>query len=148
MTLTPRLNQAIDKLYQAFHKDTLHPECCKQCAVGNILDRKDFWKHLSDDHGSLKLNYLGQIHESLGRRFNGYKPSELLLIEKTFLEACGYQLPFHHNHKRPENPTDKNRLFDGLSAVIEVLCQLDTLPNVMDCSKLFQYEKTREQIYV
>ncbi|MCB0437502.1 MAG: Na(+)-translocating NADH-quinone reductase subunit F [Mangrovimonas sp.] len=148
MNIPKRLDQAISKLYQAFHNSTLHPECCQQCAVGNILDRKDFWKHLSDDHGSLKLNYLGQVHESLGRRFNGYKPSELLLIEKTFLEACGYQLPFHHNHKRPENPTDKNRLFDGLSAVIEVLCQLDTLPNVMDCSKLFQYEKTCEQIYV
>ena len=76
MNIPKRLDQAISKLYQAFHNSTLHPECCQQCAVGNILDRKDFWKHLSDDHGSLKLNYLGQVHESLGRRFNGYKPSE------------------------------------------------------------------------
>ena len=64
--------------------------CCKHCAVGNILDNMDIWKHLSNYHGSLELNYVGKVHQTLGRKFNGYSPLELLQIEATFLKACGY----------------------------------------------------------
>ena len=135
-----RLEQAIQKLYIAFHNNTLNPECCKQCAVGNILNNTDSWKHLSDDHGSLQLNYLGQVHQSLGRKFNGFSPLELLNIEATFLKACGYKLPLHFKHAKPKNPTDKDVLFNGLSAVITYLCKLDGVPNVMDYTKLFETE--------
>lgn len=130
-----RLDQALEKLYSAFNSGTLHPECCKQCVVGTILDGTDSWKHLSNDHGSLKLNYVGQVHESFGRRFNGYKPSELLLIEKTFLETCGYELPIHHQNYKPLNPMESNMLFKGLSAVVGLLCKLDNSPNVFDTAK-------------
>ena len=137
---TKRFNTAINKLYQAFHDNTLHPECCKQCAVGNILDHKEAWKHLSDHHGSTELNYLGQVHQNLGRRFNGYTPMELLQIESTFLVACGYTIPLHHKNSKPKNPTDKDVLFKGLSAVVSYLCKLDGIPDVMDCEALFKYE--------
>lgn len=53
MQTSNRLNEAIQKLYSAFHNNELHPEYCEQCAVGNILDHTDAWKHLSDRHGSL-----------------------------------------------------------------------------------------------
>lgn len=138
MKTTPRFEKAIKKLYNAFHNDELHPECCKQCAVGNILDRTDSWKHFSDVHGATKLNYVGLVNQKFGKRFNGYSPHELLQIEAIFLKACGYQLPLHHNNIRPENPTDKHLLFKGLSAVIEFLCKLDGVSNVMDYSKLFE----------
>ncbi|MFT5848324.1 Na(+)-translocating NADH-quinone reductase subunit F [Psychroserpens sp.] len=137
MKTSKRLESAIKKLYLAFHNNELHPECCKSCAVGNILDRTDSWQHLSDAHGSLKLNYLGNVHEMLNRRFNGYTPQELLKVEATFLEACGYELPFRRKNKRPENPEDKEMLFQGLSAVIELLCKFDNVQNVMDYTKLF-----------
>ncbi|QDO93734.1 Na(+)-translocating NADH-quinone reductase subunit F [Formosa sediminum] len=140
MKTTKRFNSAIHKLYNAFHSNTLHPECCKHCAVGNILDNTDAWKHLSDSHGSTKLNYLGQVHSSLGRQFNGYTPKELLAIEVVFLEACGYVLPLHHKNKKPKNPTDKDTLFNGLSAVVSYLCKLDNIPDVMDCNALFNYK--------
>ncbi|MGS2725138.1 Na(+)-translocating NADH-quinone reductase subunit F [Psychroserpens sp. BH13MA-6] len=143
MKTSYRLEQAIQKLYHAFHNDELHPECCKSCAVGNILDRTDAWKHLSDEHGTLNLNYIGKVHQSLGRRFNGYSPYELLQIEATFLKACRYQLPFHRSHKRPNNPKDKDLLFEGLAAVITLLCELDQVPNVMDYTKLFEFENDR-----
>lgn len=136
--MTQRLHNALHKLYTAFHNNELHPECCKRCAVGNILNNTDAWKHLSDHHGSIHLNYLGKVHQSLGRRFNGYTPYELLQIEAIFLKACGYQLPFRHNHTKPKNPTDKDLLFNGLSEVIQFLCQLDNVPNVMDYTKLFE----------
>ena len=140
MKTTIRFDKAIKKLYLAFHNGYLNPECCKQCAVGNILDNKDFWRHLSDDHGSLQLNYTGRVHQNLGRRFNGYAPLELMQIEAEFLKGCGYQLPFHHKNKRPKNPTNKDILFNGLCAVVEILCQFDNIKNVMDYSKLFNYD--------
>ena len=140
MRTTIRFDKAIKKLYLALHNGYLNPECCKQCAVGNILDNKDFWKHLSDDHGSLQLNYTGRVHQNLGRRFNGYAPLELMQIEAEFLKGCGYQLPFHHKNKRPKNPTNKDILFNGLCAVVEILCQFDNIKNVMDYSKLFNYD--------
>ncbi|MBD0832418.1 Na(+)-translocating NADH-quinone reductase subunit F [Aestuariibaculum sediminum] len=136
-TLNTRLDNAIKKLYTAFHNNTLHPECCKQCAVGNILDNSDSWKHFSDEHGSTKLNYVGRVNEAFGKRFNGYTPSELLQIEVTFLKACGYQLPIHYKNTKPDTPTDKDVLFNGLQAVIEFLCKLDNNLNVMDYTKIF-----------
>lgn len=146
MITSNRFDQAIQKLYNAFHNDTLNPECCKQCAVGNILDHKDSWKHLSNGHGSLELNYLGMVHQNLGRRFNGYTPLELLQIEATFLKACGFKLPLHYRNKKPTNPTDKNTLFKGLSAVVGLLCELDNINNVMDCAVLFNYEKKPKEV--
>ena len=134
-----RLEQAIRRLYTAFHNDKLHPECAKQCAVGNICDNTDSWKHLSDRHGSTKLNYVGIVNQNFGKKFFGYTPLELLQIEAIFLKGCGYSLPLNHNGTRPENPKDKNILFNGLSEVIEFLCALDNLENVMDCSKLLDY---------
>ena len=140
MKTSTRLELAIIKLYNAFHNNELHPECCKQCAVGNILDNTDSWKHLSDSHGSLKLNYIGKVHQNLGRKFNGYTPLELLKIENVFLNSCGYQLPLHYKNEKPKNPTDKDLLFNGLSAVIAFLCELDGVDNVMDYTRLFEYK--------
>jgi hypothetical protein len=146
MKTSKRLDIAIEKLYVAFQNNTLHPECCKQCAVGNILDNTDSWKHLSDQHGSLKLNYVGLVNQNFGKKFNGYSPIELLQIEAEFLKGCGYQLPLHHKNKKPKNPTDKDVLFMGLSAVVSFLCQLDNIPDVMDCSELFQYKNENKVI--
>jgi len=135
--MTRRLEQSLTKLYHAYHNDLLEPECSCGCAVGNILNRTDAWKHLSDDHGSLHLNYVGKVHEALGRTFSGYKPSELLLIEKTFLEACGYQTPLRSNYKRPKNPTDKDLQFNGLCEVVSLLCAMDSVPDAMKLHSLF-----------
>lgn len=137
---TQRLEQALIKLYNAFHNNRLNPEDCNACAVGNILDNYDSWKHLSNEHGSMELNYVGRVHQNLGRKFNGYTPLEILEIEKVFLEACGFKTPLCHYNPKPQNPTDKETLFNGLCAVVELLCKLDNVPNVMDYSKLFEYE--------
>ena len=141
MQTPKRLEQALIKLYDAFHNNRLDPEDCTACAVGNILDNQDSWKHLSNDHGSLQLNYIGTVHQRLGRKFNGYSPQELLEIEKVFLEACGFKTPLCHYNSKPQNPRDKNVLFVGLFAVVSLLCELESLDNVMDYSKLFEQEK-------
>lgn len=140
MNIPTRLEQALIKLYNAFHNNKLNPECCTACAVGNILDNHDSWKHLSNEHGSLQLSYVGRVHQNLGKKFNGYSPKELLQIETVFLKACGFQVPLNHYNKKPLNPTNKEVLFNALCVVVAFLCKLDNIPNVMDYSKIFEYE--------
>lgn len=141
MQTPKRLEKALIKLYNAFHNNELNPECCSACAVGNILDNLDSWKHLANNHGSVELSYVGRVHQRLGRTFNGYTPLELLQIEKTFLEACGFKTPLCHYNPKPQNPTDKDILFNGLSAVVAYLCKLDGIANVMNYSKIFEFEQ-------
>jgi len=146
MKTSARFENAIRKLYTAFHNDSLHPEYCHRCAVGNILDNVDSWQHLTDFHGSTKLNYVGLVNQKFGKRFGGYTPYELLQIEATFLKACGYALPLKPHSSRPENPQDRDVLFTGLSAVIGYLCNLDGIPNVMEYTTIFRpshYKKSK-----
>lgn len=144
MQTTKRLDNALEKLYFAFHNGTLNPECCKQCAVGNICNNTDSWKHLSDDHGSLQLNYVGLVHQNMGRKFQGYSPLELLNVEAEFLKGCGYTLPLNYRNAKPKNPTSKETLFNGLTAAIAYLCVLDGVPNVMDYTRLFSKVEEKE----
>jgi hypothetical protein len=143
MITSLRFENAIKKLYEAFHNNSLNPECCTQCAVGNILNNTESWKHLSDNHGSIELNYVGKVHQNLGRKFNGYTPIELLTIEATFLKGCGYDIPLNYKNDKPQNPTNKDILFKGLTAVINYLCRIEGIKNVMDYSKLFEVENDR-----
>ncbi|WP_430466705.1 Na(+)-translocating NADH-quinone reductase subunit F [Winogradskyella ouciana] len=135
MKTSIRFENAIAKLYTAFQNETLNPEDCNRCAIGTILDNKDSWRHMTDIHGSVQLNYVGLVHQNLGRRFHGYSPLELLKIEASFLNGCGYRLGKHFCHK--PDYIDKTIIFNGLCEVVATLCQLDYIDNVMDCSKLF-----------
>lgn len=135
-----RFENAIQKLYRAFHNNTLDPECCKSCAVGNILDNTDSWKHLTEGHGSLRLSYVGQVNEAFNKRFQGYSPNELLKIEAAFLRGCGYQLPLKRNSFRPQDRKSKDILFEGLCEAVTVLCKLDRIPNVMAYQDLLKSE--------
>lgn len=141
--MTTRLELALTKLYTAFHNGELHPECAKSCAVGNICDNNDSWQNLTDRHGSLVLNYVGRVNQTFSRKINGYLPLELLKIEAEFLKGCGYILPLNYKTKKNINPTDKEVQFNGLCAAIAFLCELDGIPNIMDYSKLFEYENNK-----
>lgn len=140
MKTTKRLDEALKKLYTAFHDNTLNPECCNHCAVGNICNNTDSWKNLSDAHGSLQLNYVGLVHQNLGRKFQGYTPLELLQIEAAFLRGCGYIVPINHKNPKPKDLTSKETLFNGLCNTVAFLCALDGIENVMDYYPLFQKE--------
>jgi len=143
MTTSTRFENALQKLYTAFHNNTLNPDDCKQCAVGSILDQKESWQHLTDVHGSNKLNYLGLVHQNLGRRFNGYAPAELLQIESAFLRGCGYRLTSQKRLFKPEH-LNKDNLFNGLCQVVSLLCSLEGIADVMDCSVLFEFETSKK----
>lgn len=104
MKISQRLEHALIKLYKAYHNNRLNPEDCTACAVGNILDNQDSWKHFSNEHGSLQLNYIGSVHQNLGRKFNGYTPQEILQIEKVFLDSCGFKTPLCHLQSKTTKP--------------------------------------------
>ncbi len=131
MKTNPRFDLAAVKLYTAFYEQRLHPECHRQCAVGTICDNSDMWKHLTDRHGSLQLSYTGLVNQKFGRKFFGYTPLELLQIEVAFLKGCGYKVPLHHKNKNPD-PLDKDVLFNGMTAVIKLLCAFEGIHNTMD----------------
>ncbi|NND87900.1 MAG: Na(+)-translocating NADH-quinone reductase subunit F, partial [Flavobacteriaceae bacterium] len=112
---------------------------------GNILDRSDAWRHFSDYHGSTRLNYVGIVHQRLGRKFNGYSPSELLQIEAVFLKACGFELPLLPTSIKPSLQDNKDLLFLGLVAVVDYLCSLDKIANGMNCEETFDYTYSNEK---
>lgn len=132
MVHSKRFTHAINSLYQGFYNQDLHPEDACKCAVGTICNGWDAWKHFSDAHGSLRLNYTGRINQEFGKRFYGYSPKELLFIEAEFLKGCGYSLPINHKENRPTNPQDPEILFEGMCAAIAALCSLEGVSNVID----------------
>ena len=119
-------------MYTAFYKGELNPEDCRHCAVGNICDNYDSWKYFTDVHGSMRLNYLGILNENLGRRINGYSPSELIITEAVFLKACGYTLTKSKKLLKPAEVITSEMMFKGLDAAVAYLCKLDGLQHVMD----------------
>lgn len=141
MKFSIRLEKAIQKLYEAFHNDLLIPECACRCAVGNVCDNKDNWKYFTHAHGAVDLTYVGKVNELFGKKFNGYSPSELLNLEAEFLKGCGYSVPLMHRSLIKARPRTKDDLFDGLSAAVSYLCTLEKVPDVMDYSRLFDYQK-------
>ena len=142
-----RFDRALNSLYEGFYNGDLHPEDACRCAVGTLCDGWSAWKHFSDSHGSLKLNYVGRVHEGIGRRYFGYLPSELLKIEAAFLAGCGYHLPLDHRALRPDNPNDPDVLYKGLLAAIKELCALegreDILPHTSALEQVFHKKKLK-----
>lgn len=136
--MSSRLDSALNTLYQGFYGGNLHPEDACRCAVGTLTGGWSAWKHFSDFHGSESLNYVGKVHEGLGRRYAGYLPSELLRIEAAFLSGCGYQLPLDHKSVRPEDPQDTQVIYNGLLAAIGELCRLDGVPDLVPHTKTLE----------
>lgn len=149
MKTTERFENAVTKLYKAFHEGTLDALNCKYCAVGNICNNESFWAIATNNfkENNLKTNseYLDDVDEYLKKTGVGYSLIEIATIEKTFLVALGFVIPFNEIiwsifH---ENAKDKEIQFKGLCAVIEYLAELDNIPNPMDYSKLFETENDK-----
>lgn len=132
MKLPIRLENAITKLYTAFHSGLLQATNCTMCAVGNICDNSMGWSWNFGHDTKTNNNILELIKEynNGGRETffqNGYSGLELHTIEKIFLESL-----------IGSDVTIKENQFKGLCAVVEYLCELDNIPNVMDYTKLFE----------
>lgn len=139
MKLPIRLENAITKLYNAFHNGTLNAFDCKACAVGNICDNTDEWaEHTGnavtlDTHNNVRTVY-AEPNTRIKYFYNGYNQDELYEIESRFLNIWIGQQHLDNN---------KNIQFKGVCAVVEYLCKLDNIPNVMDYTKLFETENDK-----
>ncbi len=147
MKTTKRLTKAITKLYNAFHNGELDAMDCQHCAVGNLCNNTDDW--------AKSLCLIGERIPSLESiSMTGYSPKEINNIECQFiygLNSYQYQieLPLFRNaisNKKVKKgfytkEEQKALQFKGLEAVIKYLCELDGIDNVMDYTKVFNYNE-------
>lgn len=140
MKTTKRFENAVIKLYNAFHEGTLDAFNCKHCAVGNMCNNSFNWGSYADDrYITEKLSHkTTPTKEELS---TGYNPEELANVEELFLygvrigaEGMKWNLGYKQN---------KELQFKGLCAVVEYLAELDNIPNPMGYSKLFETENNK-----
>lgn len=138
MKTTKRFEQAVIKLYNAFHKGELDAWDCMACAVGNICNNNPSWASF---YNGVYLYKSMPCEEPEVSKFpdkdlnkviieSGYSAYQLAKIETIFLKGM---------------PTldkeTKDQQFNGLCAVVEYLCELDNIPNIMDYTSLFETEE-------
>lgn len=137
MKTTKRFEEAVTKLYNAFHEGTLDYGNCSHCAVGNIVGSRNW----SDVIGcgnvpSMDFDEILKRHKKYGTDFHigmgwiektGYSPKELFMVEGIFAESS-------------LGVNRKDYQFKGLFEVVKYLCDLDGIPNVMDYTSLFETE--------
>lgn len=138
MKLPIRLENAITKLYTAFHDNRLDALDCEMCAVGNICgggnwDTNPLFARMTIFKTYIRQNMSDEeIQEGIKEiKSTGYSAEELAKVELIFLDACGRM------------KGTKEQQFKGLCAVVEYLCELDNIPNVMDYTKLFETENDK-----
>jgi len=133
MKTTERFENAVMKLYNAFHSNKLNANHCQMCAVGNICDNKSEWEYAGDFYtGYYKIASIeDEIYGEELISKTGYSPNELVEVERLFMKACEYK------------EGSKDQQFKGLCAVVEYLAKLDNIPNPMDYTKLFETENDK-----
>ncbi len=138
MKTPERFDRALKKLIQAFFSDGLRKGNCSACAVGNMCDGKSDWRHvfMSSDHGQIIYvkayvnNYISPISSESNPKLvidaTGYSWQELARVEKAFEAntkidgAFGYSADIHKKDIMEDQ-------FNGLMAVVEVLCDIEGL---------------------
>lgn len=124
MKTSERFTNAVTKLYNAFHNGTLNAMDCKACAVGNICNNSAHWS------GS----YIAPE--------TGYSREELYTIENLFMFGTKDEnsaiLPWRAGQVNSSRAD--NKVFEALCAVIEYLCEIEGIHNVMDYTSLFETE--------
>lgn len=141
MKTTERFDRAVMKLYNAFHENRLNGLDCAACAVGNICDNNGDWARsfslIIDEN---YINYTSKKANSVIKK-TGYSHVELANIEQLFVNGYNFikdTQVFEYPDLKIQN--SKETQFKGLCAVIEYLCELDNIPNIMDYTKLFETE--------
>lgn len=139
MKTTERFDNAVKKLYNAFHENRLEGNNCQACAVGNLCDNDGSWyPFVSSARPSTEGSYfddtqlplISNVPENDVMIKTGYSGNQLAKIESLFV-------------KHSYSDKDKESQFLGLCAVVEYLCELDNIPNVMDYTKLFEKENNK-----
>jgi len=127
-TYSERFEKAVSKLYKAFHDDDLNFGDCSACAVGSIVGHGEWY--LSSPLEIWSGNYELPLEADIQENNSGYSIIELSNIERIFILAF----------KDSFDPNDKESQFKGLCAVVEYLCELEGIENIMDYQCLFETE--------
>ena len=130
MKHSERFTKAVTKLYNAFHAGELEALDCGACAVGNICNNSTAWPNAGKFYDNSfsyaspsQTRYAKQVIER-----SGYSIEELIQVELLFIEAASLSVVVE----------SKESQFKGLCAVIEYLCELEGIPNIMDYTCLFE----------
>lgn len=134
MKTTKRFDNAVTKLYTAFHNGTLNALKCEACAVGNLCDNDGGWFNIGEEFNHRKIPFRYTLK-------TGYSVEELNTIESLFM--FGTKNIHTDVSKFYSSDNKKETQFKGLCAVVEYLCELDNIPNVMDYTKLFETENNQ-----
>lgn len=139
MKTTPRFDSAVSKLYNAFHEKRLIGNDCTACAVGNMCDNSGSWFGAVDSaRPELNMNYIKITKLPLMKNVvdnetiikTGYSGNQLAMIETLFLSEI-------------DIVENEETQFKGLCKVVEYLCELDNIPNIMDYTRLFETENNQ-----
>jgi len=129
--LPKRFTDAVSKLYNAFHKGELNALDCEHCAVGNMCNNDGGWMEVNS---GLNSRPIPKKYEKI----TGYNIFELNTIETLFMFGVRKARLEISGHFASDGTTESQ--FKGLCAVIEYLCELDNIPNIMEYKSLFETE--------
>ena len=171
-----RFENAVRKLYDAYHEGKLHKGNCTACAVGNICNNQGDWKTVfvtGTDSGHQTINPQGYVPNYLtdsGLLFEpqrvidetGYTWEELARVESAFETntylAKNFNGGGYRNYRsdkfidkldslKPEFQEKlKDDQYDGLCAVIEVLCDIEGIENIMDFKNIFNRNEDHSEL--
>jgi len=136
MKKTKRFNQAVMVLYNAFHENRLDAFSCKACVVGNMIKGSKIWRMnnvIGIEKGLSPVKAEGRYYSPPFHK--DYSEQELLNIEAVFLTEWSKEKSY--------DGTNKEIQFKGLCAVVEYLCELDGIKNVLDYTKIFETENDK-----
>lgn len=175
MKTTKRFENAVSRLYEAFHAGTLESQSCRACAVGNIVGTQQWISGVDFDNPTEDGFYargLITIQSGLSHAYkafskSGYSVEELSEVEYIFMrehDASGITMTFEDALYDIEkygywvaNGVDfdsedevrqyfREVQFKSLCKVVEYLSELDGIENPMDYSKLFETENCGESV--
>lgn len=154
MNITKRFDEAVNKLYTAYHNNTLNAMDCQHCAVGNLCNNDVSWAGGRTAPGRVggSVIYWDRYKPQNFINPTQYTFEELIDIERAFLfgnSKKGELIKFrniisnndvtsHQNTKQKQ----KELQFQGLCAVIEYLANLDNIPNPFNFDNLFNNDIT------
>ena len=151
-----RFDNAVKRLYSAFHNGTLSAFDCKMCGVGSICNNSDMWKDIRSiagysavvDNGLRTVSIKDHKKSIKFIEPYGYSATELINIESIFMfgkKADSIEsAKWAHvspNSSKYSTELRKEIEYKGLCAVIDYLCELENIPNLTDNYKsLFKYD--------
>lgn len=160
--MSERFDRAIKALVNAFFNETLAPGSCACCAVGNIIAASikciphvnnglSIWVNEQDRivtprwqevfltvYNLQELcpeNYKGVAQKQI--ESTGYSYVELAMVEKAFEYACSINYDDYDKFSKEQVAEDQ---YNGLMAVVDVLCDIEGIKEVESIKNLFKNE--------